>query len=122
MDVCSPLKSYRFGGWHLHFWSRPRVQLPRGKQLFCAGVSSVVFCSMALTHLTDRITVDPDICFGKPCIMGTRIGVADVLDNLAAGASAQDIIDDFPELTQQDISAALSYAAAMASRSIVIAA
>lgn len=69
---------------------------------------------MVLTYLSDHITVDPDICFGKPCIAGTRIRVVDVLDNLANGASVAEIIEDFPELTHADMSASLRYAAHIA--------
>lgn len=77
---------------------------------------------MSITYLSDRITVDPDICFGKPCIVGTRIRVVDVLDNLANGASSQEIIEDFPELTVADIEASLRYAAQIADRPVIIAA
>ena len=54
---------------------------------------------------------DADIRFGKPCIKGTRITVYDVLSWLAAGMSFNEIIEDFPELTQSDILACLAFAA-----------
>lgn len=60
-----------------------------------------------------RITVDPGIRFGKPCIAGTRIGVSDILDLLAHGASRSEILDDFPSLVDEGITAALTYSARM---------
>jgi len=69
-----------------------------------------------------RITVDPDIRFGKPCIRGTRIGVSDVLEMLAGGATRTEILDDFPSLSDDDITAALSYAARALENKIAFAA
>lgn len=57
------------------------------------------------------ITINPQIRSGKPTIRGMRISVYDILDMLANKMSFADIIDDFPELTEEDILAALSYAA-----------
>jgi uncharacterized protein (DUF433 family) len=57
------------------------------------------------------ITIEPGKRGGRPCIRGMRIAVADVLGWLAAGMSHQEIIDDFPELTEEDIRACLEYAA-----------
>jgi len=59
----------------------------------------------------DRITIDPRIRSGKPCIKGTRIAVADVLDYLGGGMSAAEILEDFPDLTAEDIQACLVFAA-----------
>ncbi len=59
----------------------------------------------------ERITIDPAICHGVACIRGTRIPVAVVLDNLAAGVSATEIVNSHPSLTRTDIEAALLYAA-----------
>ena len=58
-----------------------------------------------------RITVDPGQCGGRPCLRGLRIRVKDVLDLLAAGASRDEILADFPLLEAEDITAALEYAA-----------
>jgi uncharacterized protein (DUF433 family) len=58
-----------------------------------------------------RITIDPNVCGGRPCIRGMRVRVTDVLDLLAAGASNEEILDDYPYLEAADISAALAYAA-----------
>jgi uncharacterized protein (DUF433 family) len=57
------------------------------------------------------ITIEPGKRSGKPCIRGMRITVYDVLSYLAAGMSQQEILDDFPALTAEDIQACLSYAA-----------
>lgn len=59
----------------------------------------------------DRITSDPEICGGRPCIRGQRIRVTDILDLLAGGASRPEILSDFPYLEEEDITAALEYAA-----------
>jgi uncharacterized protein (DUF433 family) len=60
---------------------------------------------------TARITVDPNQCGGRPCLRGLRIRVKDVLDLLAAGASREEILADYPLLEAADITAALEYAA-----------
>jgi len=57
-----------------------------------------------------RISVDPLIRSGKPCVSGTRIAVADVLEYLAGGMSVREVLDDFPDLTNEDIQACLSFA------------
>lgn len=59
----------------------------------------------------DLITLEPGKRGGKPCIRGLRITVQDVLEWLASGMTTQDILDDYPQLTAQDIQAALAYAA-----------
>ncbi len=64
--------------------------------------------------LLSRITVEPGKCGGKPCIRGLRIPVTDVLELLAAGASREEILADYPSLEADDVSAALSYAAMQA--------
>jgi len=58
-----------------------------------------------------RITVDPAQCGGRPCVRGLRVRVKDVLDLLAAGASREEILDDYPYLEAEDITAALELAA-----------
>ncbi|HME85086.1 MAG TPA: DUF433 domain-containing protein [Roseiarcus sp.] len=58
-----------------------------------------------------RITVDPGRCGGRPCIRSLRIRVKDVLDLLAAGATRDEILEDYPALEDGDITAALEYAA-----------
>lgn len=61
--------------------------------------------------LLDRIRIDPAVRFGKPCVRGTRITVGDVLGQLAAGASEDQLLKEFPQLTREDIRACLAYAA-----------
>jgi uncharacterized protein (DUF433 family) len=60
---------------------------------------------------THRITVDPSQCGGRPCLRNLRIRVKDVLDLLASGASREEILEDYPVLEPEDITAALEYAA-----------
>jgi uncharacterized protein (DUF433 family) len=59
----------------------------------------------------ERISIDPAVCHGQACIKGTRIPVAVVLDNLAAGLSAEEIVASYPPLRVEDIRAATAYAA-----------
>jgi uncharacterized protein (DUF433 family) len=59
----------------------------------------------------DRISIDPAVRFGKPCVRGTRITVGDVLGYLAAGMSEDEILADFPQLAREDIRACLAFAA-----------
>ena len=59
----------------------------------------------------DRIVVDPQIRFGKPCVRGTRIAVGDVLSYLASGMNQAEILADFPQLAFEDIRACLAFAA-----------
>lgn len=68
----------------------------------------------------DRITVEPDKRGGKPCIRGLRITVYDVLDMLANGMSADDIVADFPELEAADIQACLAFAADRERRLLIV--
>jgi uncharacterized protein (DUF433 family) len=69
----------------------------------------------ALTRkaLLARITINPNVCFGKPCVRGHRIWVSLILDWLASGMSQQEILDDFPELEPADINACIAYGAEM---------
>ncbi len=64
-------------------------------------------------NLLQRISVDPNICFGKPCIRGTRIWVSLILDFLAAGMTIKEIIAEYPQLATEDILAAIAYGAEM---------
>ena len=63
--------------------------------------------------LLDRISVDPNVCFGKPCIRGTRIWVSLILDFLASGMTMKGIVEEYPQLTEEDIRAAIAYGAEM---------
>jgi len=62
----------------------------------------------------ERISIDPKVCHGKPCIKGTRIWVSLIVDNLAAGSSEGEILEAYPSLSREDIRAALAFAAEMA--------
>ncbi len=68
----------------------------------------------------ERIGVNPDICHGKPCIKGTRIMVTVVLDNLAEGLSAEEIVASYPSLHLDDVRAAIGYAAELAHDQVLI--
>lgn len=74
------------------------------------------------SSLLDRITIEPGKCGGRPCIRGMRIRVTDILGLLGAGASHQEILEDYPILEEADILAALEYAAAQTDHAILIAA
>lgn len=67
----------------------------------------------------ERITVDPNVMGGKPCIRGLRFPVSRLLGLLAAGEEPEAIIDDYPFLEPEDIRAALAYAAALAEEEVV---
>ncbi|MBI4881374.1 MAG: DUF433 domain-containing protein [Planctomycetes bacterium] len=67
----------------------------------------------------DHVTVSPAVCHGAPCFKGTRVMVSVVLDNLAAGRSAQHILRDYPSLAPEAIPAAIDYAAELARERIV---
>jgi uncharacterized protein (DUF433 family) len=67
-----------------------------------------------MTDWHERITTDPNVCHGKPCIRGTRIMVSVILDNLADGLSQEEIVREYPPLTLEDVRAALAYAAVLA--------
>jgi uncharacterized protein (DUF433 family) len=75
-----------------------------------------------MTELLTRITIDPGQCHGRPCIRGLRIRVADVLEMLANGISAEEILKDFPDLEPDDIRASMAYAATLAGHPVVNAA
>ncbi|GHT60686.1 hypothetical protein AGMMS50239_10120 [Bacteroidia bacterium] len=64
-----------------------------------------------MDNLASYISINPEIRFGKPCVKGTRITVADILQWLAAGMSLEEILNDYPALQEIHIRAALSFAA-----------
>lgn len=65
-------------------------------------------------ELLHRISINPNICFGKPCIRGHRIWVSLILDLLAGGMAAEEILVDYPGLTIEDVQACIAYGAEMA--------
>ena len=66
-----------------------------------------------MNPLLNRISIDPNVCFGKPCIRGTRIWVSLLLDFLASGMTVEEILAEYPQLTVEDIYAAIAYGAEM---------
>lgn len=70
--------------------------------------------------LLERISVNPAVRFGKPCVRGTRITVGDVLGYLAGGMTEGDLMSEFPQLSSDDIRACLAYAAERERRTIGI--
>jgi uncharacterized protein (DUF433 family) len=74
-----------------------------------------------MPDLLERITVNPEQCGGRPCIRGMRIRVIDVLDLFAAGLSAEQILEEMPDLEADDLKAALLYAARWLDHQVVAA-
>jgi uncharacterized protein (DUF433 family) len=68
---------------------------------------------MTREELLARISIDPAVCFGKPCIHGHRIWVSLVLDLLASGWTVQEILDNYPGLEKADVLACIAYGAEM---------
>ena len=66
-----------------------------------------------MNPLLQRISIDPGVCFGKPCIRGTRIWVSLILDFLANGMSIEEFLAEYPQLTKEDVRAAIAYGAEM---------
>jgi uncharacterized protein (DUF433 family) len=66
--------------------------------------------SAGVVNLTERITVDPEQCGGLPCVRGMRIRVTDVLDLLASGLTAEQVLLELPDLEPEDIQACLRFA------------
>ena len=74
---------------------------------------------MTREELLKRVSVDPNVCFGRPCIRGTRIWVSLIVDNLAEGVSQEELLTGYPQLKAEDIRAALCYAAEMTRERII---
>ena len=72
-----------------------------------------------MNPLLERISIDPNICFGKPRIRGTRIWVSLILDWLAAGSTTEEILSNYPLLTREDILAAIAYGAEAARERVI---
>ena len=72
-----------------------------------------------MNQLLERISINPNVCFGKPCIRGTRIWVSLILDYLASGMTVEEIIEEYPHLTHEDILAAIAYGAEAARERII---
>lgn len=74
-----------------------------------------------LRYVAERITVDPEQCGGRPCIRGMRIRVTDVLDLLASGLNAEQILEEMPDLEAEDIQASLRFASQRLDRPVLAA-
>jgi uncharacterized protein (DUF433 family) len=72
-----------------------------------------------MNALLDRITIDPRVCGGKPCVKGTRIWVSLVLDLLADGLTESELLAEYPQLVHEDVLAAIAYGAEAARERIV---
>ncbi len=75
-----------------------------------------------MSDLLDRITIEPGKMHGHPCIRGLRIRVQDVLEMLAGGMTAAEILEDYPYLEADDLRAAIAYAAAVVAGTAIVAA
>jgi uncharacterized protein (DUF433 family) len=73
-----------------------------------------------MEYITDRITIDDNICNGRPTIRGTRISVQTVLDYLSAGDTEKEILDQYPSLESEDIKASIKFAADLMNRNYTI--
>jgi uncharacterized protein (DUF433 family) len=74
-----------------------------------------------MSNLLERITVNPKQCGGRPCIRGMRIRVSDVLDLLAVGLSAEQVLEEMPDLEMDDLRATLLYAARKLDHPVLVA-
>jgi uncharacterized protein (DUF433 family) len=74
-----------------------------------------------MANLLDRVTIDPEVCGGRPCIRGMRVRVKDILDMLAGGATRGEILADFPYLQDEEITAALEFGARATDHPIMVA-
>ena len=72
-----------------------------------------------MTPLLDRISIDPRVCFGKPCIRGTRIWVSLILDFLSEDLTETELLAEYPGLTHEDVLAAIAYGAEAAREQVI---
>ena len=73
-----------------------------------------------MNPLLDRVAIDPEVCGGKPCIKGTRIWVSLILDFLADGMPEAELLAEYPQLTHEDVLAAIAYGAEAARERILL--
>ncbi|MEW6261867.1 MAG: DUF433 domain-containing protein [Thermodesulfobacteriota bacterium] len=69
--------------------------------------------------LLKRISLDPNVCFGKACLRGTRIWVSLIVENIAEGVKEEELLSAYPQLTREDIYAALAYAAELTRERVI---
>jgi uncharacterized protein (DUF433 family) len=72
-----------------------------------------------MNTLLNRITIDPQVCGGKPCVRGTRIWVSLILDFLADGMTEEELLAEYPQLVHEDVLAAIAYGAEAARERII---
>jgi uncharacterized protein (DUF433 family) len=72
-----------------------------------------------MNKLLERISIDPEVCGGKPCIKGTRIWVSLILDSLADGMTEAELLTEYPQLIHEDVRAAIAYGAEAAGERVV---
>lgn len=82
---------------------------------------AVGILTTAMDQLSERITVDPEQCGGRPCIRGMRIRVSDVLDLFAAGLTAEQILEELPDLEPADLQASLRFASRWLDHPVLVA-
>jgi uncharacterized protein (DUF433 family) len=85
---------------------------------YCYPANGMGRFAMTRTELLDRVSMDPGVCGGRPCIKGTRINIAIILDALAEGLSVEEILDHYPSLKPEDVKAAVAYAAELAQENV----
>ncbi len=73
---------------------------------------------MNSVDLLSRVSIDPNVCGGQPCIQGTRLPIAVILDGLAEGLTPEGLMEHYPHLTQEDIRAAFAYAGELARENV----
>lgn len=95
------------GHWAVTFRSVGAEKL----QADCGDSSLVLFAAEAVVDYSKIITIEPDKRSGKPCIRGLRMTVTDVLEYLASGMTPEEIVNEFPDLTLEDVRACLAFAA-----------
>ncbi len=103
-------------------WEREGLRERRKKRKkhgCCDNERAVVDLKPMKIERLKRITVEEGKCGGRPCIRGLRIRVSDVLELLAAGASVEEILSDYPFLEREDVLAAIEYAAHQADHSVL---
>jgi uncharacterized protein (DUF433 family) len=98
--------------------ARARINVAR-QSPEAAAVDQASLRPSADDHILNRVTADPRICGGRPCIRGTRMRVTDIVDMLAHGATRAEILQDFDYLSEEDITAALYYAARAADHRVI---
>lgn len=86
----------------------------------CSLLGADAVYSIDVMSLLDRIVIESSVRFGKPTVRGTRLTVGDVLGYLAGGMSEDQILEDFPQLSREDIRACLAFAAERERKSLII--